>query len=66
MQIIGAFAEFERNLISDRTKAARANKPTWGKRGADKKPRKKRGGFKKRIFYPNIDDSKKGLKDAPL
>ena len=66
MQIIGAFAEFERNLISDRTKAARANKPTWGKRGADKKPRKKRGVYKKRIFYPNSGNQNKVANDAPL
>lgn len=66
MQIIGAFAEFERNLISDRTKAARANRPMWGKRGPDKKPRKKRGGFRKRIVYPQFEVSKEAANDAPL
>lgn len=54
MQILGAFAEFERNMISDRTKAARASKPTWGKRGPDKRPRKKRGVFRTPLLYPNL------------
>jgi len=69
MQILGAFAEFERNLISDRTKAARANKPTWGKRGPDKKARKRRGNFRTPLFYPKAEEielSKEGSKDAPL
>ena len=69
MQILGAFAEFERNLISDRTKAARANKPTWGKRGADKKPRKRRVTFRTPLFYPKADEievSKEVPKDAPF
>lgn len=43
MQIMGAFAEFERNLISERTKEAIRGNPNVGKRGTDKKPRKKRG-----------------------
>lgn len=42
-QIMGAFAEFERNIISERTKESRPGKDTWGKRGPDKQPRKKRG-----------------------
>jgi DNA invertase Pin-like site-specific DNA recombinase len=42
-QIMGAFAEFERNLISERTKESRKGKINWGKRGKDKKPREKRG-----------------------
>jgi DNA invertase Pin-like site-specific DNA recombinase len=58
MQILGAFAEFERNMISDRTKAARASKPTWGKRGADKKPRKKRGVFRTPLYYPGLGKNK--------
>jgi DNA invertase Pin-like site-specific DNA recombinase len=45
-QIMGAFAEFERNLISERTKESRKGKVNWGKRGKDKKPREKRGGLK--------------------
>lgn len=47
MQIMGAFAEFERNIISERTKESRQGKTTWGKRGKDKKPRLKRGGLLK-------------------
>jgi len=43
MQIMGAFAEFERNLISERTKEALKNNKKVGKRGKDKKPRVRRG-----------------------
>ena len=46
IQIMGAFAEFERNLISERTKESRKGKPNWGKRGRDRKPRQKRGGLR--------------------
>ncbi len=49
-QIIGAFAEYERNLISERTKEGLQNSPNRklvGKRGKDKKPRKKRGVLRK-------------------
>jgi DNA invertase Pin-like site-specific DNA recombinase len=53
ISLLGAFAEFERNLISERTKAARAGKLNWGVRGSDKRPRKKRGGFRKPITYPS-------------
>lgn len=42
-QIMGAFAEFERNLISERTKEGLKGKTNIGKRGRDKKPRKRRG-----------------------
>lgn len=42
MQILGAFAEFERNLISERTKEGLKNKKNVGKRGKDKKQRKRR------------------------
>lgn len=48
-QIMGAFAEFERNIISQRTKEGLANAKNVGKRGKDKKPRKKRGGLRKRL-----------------
>lgn len=51
MQIMGAFAEFERNLISERTKEGLKGKKNVGKRGKDKKQRKKRGGIRKRIKY---------------
>lgn len=53
MQIIGAFAEFERNLISERTKEALKDNPRVGKRGKDKKPRKKRGGLRKPTSFIN-------------
>ena len=43
LQIMGAFAEFERNLISERTKDAIAGNPNVGKRGPDKRKRRKRG-----------------------
>lgn len=45
LQIMGAFAEFERNLISERTKEGLKRKRD-NKRGKDKKPRKRRGGLK--------------------
>ena len=51
MQMIGAFAEYERNLISERTKEALKNKKNVGKRGKDKKPRKRRGVLKGPTFY---------------
>lgn len=57
LQIMGAFAEFERNLISERTKEALKGNQRVGKRGKDKKDRKKRGGLKKRIIYPQFDTS---------
>jgi DNA invertase Pin-like site-specific DNA recombinase len=41
--IFGAVAEFERDLISERTKLAIKNNPLVGKRGKDKKPRKTGG-----------------------
>lgn len=50
MQILGAFAEFERNLISERTKEGLKNAKNVGKRGKDKKPRKKRGGLRNTLF----------------
>ena len=43
LQIMGAFAEFERNLISERTKEGLKRAKNVGKRGKDKKPRKKGG-----------------------
>jgi|TARA_R100000093_G_scaffold66624_1_gene37849 DNA invertase Pin-like site-specific DNA recombinase len=47
MQILGSFAEFERNLISERTKEALKGNKKVGKRGKDKKPRKKRGYYER-------------------
>ena len=48
-QIMGAFAEFERNLISERTKEGLRFAKNVGKRGKDKKPRQKRGGLRKAL-----------------
>lgn len=50
MQIMGAFAEFERNLISERTKEGLKYAKNVGKRGKDKKQRKKRGGLRNPTF----------------
>ena len=50
MQIMGAFAEFERNIISERTKEGMRNAKDVGKRGKDKNPRKRRGGLKRPTF----------------
>jgi len=50
MQMLGAFAEFERNLISERTKEALKGNVNVGKRGKDKNPRKKRGGRRTTLF----------------
>lgn len=57
LQIMGAFAEFERNMISERTKEGLKGKKNVGKRGKDKKPRKKRGGLKKPLSFLNKEDS---------
>jgi len=51
MQILGAFAEFERNIISERTKEGLRGVEGVGKRGKDKKQRKRRGGLKKQLSY---------------
>lgn len=48
MQMLGAFAEFERNLISERTKEALKHKKNVGKRGKDKRPRKQRSDYGKK------------------
>lgn len=50
LQIMGAFAEFERNLISERTKDGLRGKLNVGKRGKDKHPRRKRGVLRKPNF----------------
>lgn len=46
LHMMGAFAEFERNIISERTKAGLVGNVRVGKRGKDQKPRKKRGGLR--------------------
>jgi DNA invertase Pin-like site-specific DNA recombinase len=43
MQILGAFAEFERNIISERTIEGLRRATGIGKRGKDKNPRKREG-----------------------
>lgn len=48
LQVMGAFAEFERNIISERTKEGLRYAKNVGKRGKDKKERKKRGVLRKR------------------
>ena len=50
MQIMGAFAEFERNLISERTKEGQARAVGVGKRGRDKYPRKRRKTLRKPLI----------------
>lgn len=51
LQILGAFAEFERNIISERTKEGMRRATGVGKRGKDRKPRKRRGGAKNTLFH---------------
>lgn len=46
LHILSAFAEFERNIISERTKEGMRHAKNVGKRGKDKKPRQKRGGLR--------------------
>lgn len=53
LQIMAAFAEFERNIISERTKEGLRGNKKVGKRGKDKKPRKKRGGLRKPLSFIN-------------
>jgi DNA invertase Pin-like site-specific DNA recombinase len=57
LQIMGAFAEFERNLISERTRESLKGNLRVGKRGKDKKERKKRGVQKVRIVYPQFKEN---------
>lgn len=49
-QILGAFAEFEREMIRERTKEGLKKAINVGKRGKDKKPRKKRGVLRKPTY----------------
>jgi len=42
LQVLGAFAEFERNIISERTREGLRFAKNVGKRGKDKRKRKKR------------------------
>lgn len=45
--IIQAFAQFERDIISERTKEGLKNAKNVGKRGKDKKPRRKSGYYRR-------------------
>ena len=47
LHILSAFAEFERNIISERTKEGLRRAVGVGKRGKDKEPRKRRGKLRK-------------------
>lgn len=49
-QILGAFAEFEREMIRERTKEGLKKAVNVGKRGKDKKARKKRGVLRKPTY----------------
>jgi DNA invertase Pin-like site-specific DNA recombinase len=53
LQMLGAFAEFERNIISERTKDGLRFADRVGKRGPDKKVRKKRGVLRNKIIVAN-------------
>lgn len=53
MQMTAIFAEFERNIISERTKEALKGNTKVGKRGKDKKQRKRRKKLRKRTIYDN-------------
>jgi DNA invertase Pin-like site-specific DNA recombinase len=50
LHIMAAFAEFERNIIAERTREGLKYAVNVGKRGKDKQPRKKRGVFRKPII----------------
>ena len=50
MQIMGAFAEFEREIIRERTREGLKKATGVGKRGKDKRQRKPRGVLKKPSF----------------
>lgn len=62
LQVLGAFAEFERNIISERTKEGLKYAKNVGKRGKDKKRRKQRGVLRasKKTLHIGLD------KDAPF
>jgi len=60
MQIMGAFAEFERELIRERTIEGMKKATGVGKRGKDKRHRKLRGGLKNRTFIGILPQAKGG------
>lgn len=51
LQMLGAFAEFERNIIAERTREGMKNAKNVGKRGKDKQPRLKRGGLRNKVVF---------------
>jgi len=51
LHILSAFAEFERNIISERTKEGLRRATGIGKRGKDKQPRKRRGTLRTKGGY---------------
>lgn len=51
--VITAFAQFERDIISDRTKEGLKHAKNVGKRGKDKGPRKKSGYYRRWAKTPN-------------
>ena len=57
LQMLGAFAEFERNLIAERTREGLRFAHNVGKRGPDKKPRKRRGVLRKATGIIGGNDS---------
>jgi len=56
LTMFAGFAEFERNLISERTKEGMKRAKGIGKRGPDKIPRKRRGGAKSGSFQDKWSD----------
>jgi len=60
LQIMGAFAEFEREIIRERTIEGMKKAVGVGKRGRDKKHRKSRGGAKKPSFEGILPPTKGG------
>lgn len=69
--VSGAFAEFERELISERVKAglarAKSQGAKIGKRGKDKKPRRKSGYYMRWINNPRIKKySNNSTRETPL
>lgn len=51
LHILSAFAEFERSIISERTKEGMKRATGVGKRGPDKVPRKRRGKQSNKVNY---------------
>jgi DNA invertase Pin-like site-specific DNA recombinase len=73
LALLGAFAELERDMIAERTRAgmtarrARLEKEgkVWKLRGKDKKPRQLRGGYRTKKVYPKNDILQEKAIDTP-